>query len=160
MDKLHLICIDENVETTFNMLHDLAPLAECLTLVQSNSADDALIKIDAIDRQGDFVALLVSGLVKLAENGNQFLDVIADDPRFEHTKRILIASDVSREELISAINVAHINRFYESAWDKEVLLKQARVLLTKYVFAKGLDYEKYQAHLDSETILKRLRKSI
>ena len=160
MDKLHIICIDENVEVTFKLLHDLAPLAEWLALVQCNSADEALKKLDSIDRQGDFVALLISGLTQCTENAVQLLDVIAEDARFKHTKRILISSNTSKEVLINAINVAHVSRFYESNWDADILLQQARVLLTKYIFAKGLDYEKYQANLDSETILKRMRRNL
>ena len=160
MDKLHLVCVDENNEVTFKLLHDLAPLIECLTVTQCHSADEAITKLDSIDRQGDLVAILVSGLTECTETSTQLLEVIAEDTRFDHTKRILIASDTSKEVLINAINVAHINRFYESNWDADILLQQARVLLTKYIFAKGLDYEQYQAQLDTETILKRMRKRL
>ncbi|WP_137297395.1 MULTISPECIES: response regulator [unclassified Psychromonas] len=160
MDKLHLVCVDEDSEVTFKLLHDLAPLTEFLTFTQCHSADEAITKLDSIDRQGDFVAILVSGLTECAECAKQLLDVIAEDTRFDHTKRILIANDTSKEVLINAINVAHINRFYELDWDAELLLQQVRVLLTKYIFAKGLDYEKYQSQLDSETILKRMRKRL
>lgn len=153
MDKLHLICVDKNTEVTFNLLHDLAPLTECLTLSQCHSVDDALTKLDTMDRQGDCVALIVSG-------STQLLELIAEDTRFEKTKRILIASSLSKDVLINAINVAHINRIYESSWNADILLQQARVLLTKYIFDMGLDYEKYQTQLDAETILKRMRKSI
>tara|TARA_R110001583_G_scaffold2536_8_gene18273 strand:- start:446 stop:931 length:486 start_codon:yes stop_codon:yes gene_type:complete len=160
MDKLHIICVDENAEITFKLLHDLSPLAEWLTLVQCNSADDALSKLDNIDRQGDFVALLISGLIQCTGDVKQLLDVVAEDVRFRHSKRILISSDTSKEVLINAINVAHVNRYYEPNWDADILLQQARVLVTQYIFAKGIDYEKYQAHLDSETILKRMRRSV
>ena len=160
MDKLHLVCVDENSEVTFKLLHDLAPLIKCLTFSQCHSADEAITKLDSIDRQGDLVAILVSGLTECTETSTQLLEVIAEDTRFDHTKRILIASDTSKEVLIKAINVAHINRFYESNWDAEILLHEARVLLTKYIFAKGLDYEQYQAQLDTETILKRMRKRL
>jgi len=160
MDKLNVICVDENAEITFKLLHDLAPLADWLTLAQCNSADDALNKLDNIDRQGDFVALIISGLTQFTSNSKQLLDVIAEDARFKHSKRILITSDTSKEVLINAINVAHVSRFYESNWDADILLQQVRVLTTKYIFAKGLDYEKYQAHLDSKTILKHMRRSV
>lgn len=160
MDKLHIICVDENVEMTFNLLHDLAPLAECFTLSQCNSADEALIKLDAIDKEGDFVALLISGLIQCPDNPAQLLAMLAGDIRFWHSKKILITDEMSKELLFNAINVAHINRLYETTWDGELLLQQARILVTEYVFAKGLDYEKYQAYLDSDTILKYVRSSI
>ena len=160
MDKLHIICVDENVEMTFNLLHDLAPLAECFALSQCNSADEAINKLDAIDKEGDFVALLISGLMQCPNNPEQLLTVLAGDSRFWHSKKVLITDDISKELLFNAINVAHINRLYETTWDGELLLQQARILVTDYVFAKGLDYEKYQAYLDSETILKHMRRRI
>ena len=160
MDKLHVVCVNENAEIAFKLLHDLAPLSEWLTLSQCHSADEALEKVDNIDRQGDFLALLISGLTQCSNNSMQLLDEIAEDSRFRHTKRVLISSDTSKQVLINAINVSHISRFYEPTYEAGVLLQQARILLTKYIFAKGLDYEVYQAYLDSETILKRMRRSV
>lgn len=160
MDKLHLVCVDENAEVTFNLLRDLAPLSKLMTLSQCNCAEDALKKIDEIDRQGDFLVLIISGLLSTADSSISLLEHIAEDTRFHLSKRILISDDTSKQVLINAINVAHVNRFYEYNWNAETLLKQATVLATKYIFAKGLDYEKYQTHLDSETILKRIRNSI
>ncbi len=160
MDKLHVVCVNENAEIAFKLLHDLAPLSEWLTLSQCHSADEALEKVDNIDRQGDFLALLISGLTQCSNHSMQLLDEIAEDSRFRHTKRVLISSNTSKQVLINAINVSHISRFYEPTYEAGVLLQQARILLTKYIFAKGLDYEEYQAYLDSETILKRMRRSV
>ena len=160
MDKLHLVCVDDNAEVTFNLLHDLAPLSKLMTLSQCNSADDALAKINEIDKQGDFLVLIVSGLTRCKESTELLLESIAEDIRFLHTKRILVTNDASKDVLINAINITHVNRFYELNWDADILLQQARVLVTKYIFAKGIDYEKYQTHLDSETILTRMRRSL
>jgi two-component system chemotaxis response regulator CheY len=160
MDKLHIVCVDENVEITFNLLRDLASLAESFTLSQCNSAEDAITKLDAIDKEGDFVALVISGLLQCPDNPSQLLTMLAGDIRFWHSKKVLITDDISKELLFNAINVAHINRLYETKWDGELLLQQARILVTDYVFAKGLDYEQYQSHLDSETILKHMRRRI
>jgi len=160
MDKLHLVCVDDDAEVTFNLLQALSPLTQFMTLSQCNSADEALKKMGEIDRQGDFLVLIVSGITHCQGSQVSLLESIAEDIRFVHTKRILIAGDTAKEVFINAINVAHVNRFYELNWDADTLLQQARVLVTKYIFAKGLDYEKYQAHLDYETILKRVRRSI
>ncbi|RBW46128.1 response regulator [Psychromonas sp. B3M02] len=160
MDKLHLVCVDDNTEITFNLLQTLSPLSNFMTLSQCNSGDEALKKMDEIDRQGDFLVLIVSGITQCASCDVPLLEQIAEDIRFIHTKRILISNDTSKEVFINAINIAHVNRFYEQDWDEEMLLKQVRVLVTKYIFAKGLEYEKYQAHLDSETILKRMRRTV
>ncbi|WP_153448301.1 response regulator [Vibrio algicola] len=159
MDKLHIVCVDENVEITFKLLHDLAPLSDLVTVHQYNSADKALSGIKELDKHGEFVAVVVSNIITCSESGAPLLEVIADDPDFRFTKRVLITDNPSKDVLSHAINVAHISRFYEFDWDAEVLLQQARSLVTKYVFAKGLDYHKYQALLDYETILKRMRRN-
>ncbi|WP_413692783.1 hypothetical protein [Psychromonas sp. KJ10-2] len=44
MDKLHLVCVDDNTEITFNLLQTLSPLSNFMTLSQCNSADEALKK--------------------------------------------------------------------------------------------------------------------
>ena len=58
--------------------------------------------------------------------------------------------------LLDAINKAHVDCFFVKPWDEEALVNEVRILVTEYVFEKGLDYMPLRDKLDSDMILKYL----
>ncbi len=159
MDKLNVICVDDKPDMVLALVHDLAELNDWVRFQSCYSAEDALQVMAKLDSQGFEIGLVISDQHMPGKNGVQLLESIAQDGRFRHTKTMMLSGNASKDILLDAINLAHVDRFYEKPWDKDVLLTHARELLTEYVFARGIDYMALQSKLDAGVILKHMSRT-
>ncbi|MDV7103048.1 response regulator [Vibrio sp. TH_r3] len=157
MDKLNLICVDDQREVLSAVLQDLAPLGTWLNIEDCESADEALELMDEFDSDGEFVALVISDHVMPGKTGVELLTEISQDQRFSTTKKILLTGQATHQDTITAINLARIESYFEKPWSADVLRERARTLITEFIFDQGLDYTDYQGDLDQNVVLARLR---
>ncbi len=157
MEKLNLICVDDQREVLSAVLQDLAPLSAWLNIEDCESADEALELMDEFDAEGEHIALIISDHVMPGKTGVELLTEISQDDRFLMTKKILLTGQATHQDTITAINLARIESYFEKPWEAEVLRERARTLVTEYIFDKGLDYSDYQGELDQNVVLARLR---
>lgn len=156
MEKINIICVDDQREVLSAVLKDLSSLADIFQLEDCESANETLALMDELDAQGEHIALLISDHVMPEKTGIELLSEVFVDPRFRHTKKILLTGQATHVDTINAINHAGIDRYFEKPWQAEDLLKAAKILITHYVFDVGLDYQDYQSGLDTQTVLERL----
>ena len=157
MDKLNLICVDDQREVLSAVLQDLAPLGTWLNIEDCESADEALELMDEFDSEGEFVALVISDHVMPGKTGVELLTEISQDQRFSATKKILLTGQATHQDTITAINLARIESYFEKPWSADILRERARTLVTEFIFDQGLDYTEYQSALDQKVVLARLR---
>ena len=157
MDKLNVICVDDQREVLSAVLQDLEPLAAWLNIEDCESADEVLALMDDLDAEGEHIALLISDHVMPGKTGVELLSEVHRDRRFAHTKKILLTGQATHTDTINAINAAGINQYFEKPWQAEVLVDAIKRLVTEYIFDVGLDYTEFQSHLDQQVVLERLR---
>ncbi len=157
MDKIFIICVEDQREVLNAVLKDLEPFEGAFFLEGCESAGEAEALLDEIDAKGDYVGLMVCDHVMPGKSGVELLIQVNNDPRFKHTKKLLLTGLATHQDTINAINNAAIDRYIEKPWNVETLQKQARVLLTLFLFDQGLGYERFLPYLDQETVLGRLR---
>ncbi len=157
MEKLNVICVDDQREVLSAVRQDLEPLATWLNIEDCESAQEALELIEELDAEGECIALIVSDHVMPAKTGVEFLREIEDDTRFEYTKKILLTGQATHGDTINAINQAGIDRYFEKPWDAQTLVASARTLVSEFIFQMGLDYSEFQDELDPQVIFKFLR---
>lgn len=157
MEKIYIICIEDQPEVLNAVMKDLALFEEAFIVEGCESAPEAEELLDDIDADGDYAGLLVCDHVMPDKTGVDFLIEVNDDPRFPHTKKLLLTGLATHEDTINAINNAAIDRFIEKPWQQEVLHKYVRILLTQFVLEQGLDYEPYLTYLDKPTLFENLR---
>ncbi|UGA55903.1 response regulator [Vibrio sp. VB16] len=157
MEKLNLICVDDQREVLSAVLQDLEPLSTWLNIEDCESAAEALELMDDFDAEGEFVALIISDHVMPGKTGVELLTEISQDGRFSTTKKILLTGQATHQDTITAINLARIESYFEKPWNAEVLRERARTLVTEFIFDQGLDYTDYQGNLDQNVVLARLR---
>ena len=157
MDKLNVICVDDQREVLSAVLHDLEPLAEWLNIEDCESADEVLALMDELDAEGEYIAVIVSDHVMPCKTGVELLTEVSADRRFAHTKKVLLTGQATHTDTIQAINTAGINQYFEKPWQSELLVQTIRRLTTEFIFDSGLDYSPYHAHLDQQVVLERLR---
>ncbi|MGF1686127.1 response regulator [Photobacterium japonica] len=156
MDKLNIICVDDQREVLSAVLKDLSPLNDFFHVEDCESADEALELMDELDAEGEFVALVISDHVMPGKTGVELLTEISLDTRFANTKKVLLTGQATHQDTIAAINRARIESYFEKPWKADTLLMTARSLITEYVFDMGLDYQPWMDILDNSVVLRRL----
>ncbi|AWK81516.1 response regulator [Photobacterium damselae] len=157
MEKLNIICVDDQREVLSAVLKDLAPLNDFFNVEDCESADEALELMDDLDAEGEFIALVISDHVMPGKTGVELLTKISQDARFVHTKKVLLTGQATHQDTIEAINLARIESYFEKPWKAEQLLTSARTLITEYIFDMGLDYQPWNEILDNSVVYRRLR---
>ncbi|MEZ8142233.1 hypothetical protein A1OO_18220 [Enterovibrio norvegicus FF-33] len=157
MEKVNIICVDDQREVLDAVLKDLAPLAVAFHIEDCESADEALALMDDLDAEGEHIALIISDHVMPEKTGVELLTEVSLDPRFRGTRKVLLTGQATHADTIEAINNACIERYFEKPWQAIVLQEAAKKLITHFVFDAGLDYRDYQAALDTQVILDRLK---
>ncbi|OEE72592.1 response regulator [Vibrio genomosp. F6] len=157
MEKLNLICVDDQREVLSAVLQDLDSLSNWVNIEDCESAAEVLELMDDLDASGEFIALIISDHVMPGQTGVELLSEISQDSRFKETKKILLTGQATHSDTITAINSAGINQYFEKPWSGKTLVDTARTLITEYIFDKGFDYTDYQENLDQNVVLARLR---
>lgn len=158
MEKLYIICVDDQREVLSAIMSDIAIFADYLIVEECESADEVLELAEEIDSNGDFLALVISDHVMPRKSGVDLLAELHVDSRFAATRKVLLTGQATHSDTIEAINRAEIERYFEKPWDKINLIESIKVLITKFIFMKGLDYKPYMPILDQSTLLNALRK--
>ncbi|EKO3498992.1 response regulator [Vibrio fluvialis] len=157
MEKLNIICVDDQREVLSAVLQDLEPLATWINIEDCESAYEVLDLMDDLDAQGEHIALIISDHVMPGKTGVDLLTEVAEDSRFKGTKKVLLTGQATHTDTINAINAAGIDRYFEKPWNAKTLVECVRSLVTEYVFERGMDYTEWHDHLDQKIVLARLR---
>lgn len=68
MEKINIICVDDQREVLDAVLKDLASLSKVFHIEDCESADEALALMDDLDAEGEHIALVISDHVMPEEN--------------------------------------------------------------------------------------------
>lgn len=77
MEKLNLICVDDQREVLSAVLQDLEPLNKWLNIEDCESADEVLELMDELDADGEMIALIISDHVMPGKTGVELLTEIS-----------------------------------------------------------------------------------
>ncbi|NNN45162.1 MULTISPECIES: response regulator [unclassified Vibrio] len=157
MEKLNIICVDDQREVLSAVLQDLQPLAHWLQIEDCESADEVLALMDELDAEGEYIAMVISDHVMPGKTGVELLKEIHQDPRFLNTKKVLLTGQATHSDTINAINTAGIQRYFDKPWHGDELIAYVKQLVTEFIFDKGLDYTQWHQELDQTVVLNRLR---
>ncbi len=153
MENIFLICVDDQREVLSALIEDLSPLEDFIEVEACESASEAFDLAEKFDNEGDHLAVIITDQVMPKNTGVDLLKNIKTDGRFNATKKILLTGLATHQDTIHAINNAGLDHYIEKPWNKEVLLKIVKCLLTKFMMEKGIDYKEYLDVVDSETLM-------
>lgn len=152
MERLNIICVDDQREVLRTLMKDIEEIAEYINVEECESAEEAWELMEEIEDDGDYVALIISDHVMPGKNGVDFLIEVNNDSRFISTKKVLLTGLATQKETISAINNAGIDNYFEKPWKGDSLLTIIKKLLTIFIIEKGMEYMKYTPILDQPTL--------
>ncbi|MCH5285656.1 MAG: response regulator [Akkermansiaceae bacterium] len=156
MEKINIICVDDQQEVLDSVMRDLRVLSPLVRLEEASGTADCLRLLDQIDADGDLVAVVISDQVMPGESGTDLLAKIATDKRFTKTRKVLLTGQATHADTINAINEGQVDNYVEKPWVPEKLLTTVKRLLTLYILESGLDYKPYMSILDNTTLFSKL----
>ncbi len=157
MEKLNIVCVDDQREVLATLMKNLKPLKKHFNLIDCEAADEALEVLEEIDEEGGHTPLIICDHIMPGKNGIDFLIEMTNDPRFTKTKKILLTGLATHQDTIIAINQATIDQYIEKPWDGKDLIRVISILLTQYLVASGLDYQPFLEVMDQPTLYQLLR---
>lgn len=157
MDKINIICVDDEREVLEAVRQDLDVFEHFLNIEECESAIECLELLEELDAQQEYVAVIISDQVMPEMSGVELLTKVALDRRFLGTKKLLLTGLATQDDTIKAINNAKIDNFLEKVWDPQELVQTIRELLTEYIIEKGIDYEEYIENLDAPTLYRLIK---
>lgn len=159
MEKINIIVVEDQREVLQAISKDLTTLENFLSVEECESAAEAADVMNEIYSNGDHVALIISDHVMPMKTGVDFLTEIHKDPRFKGTRKILLTGLATHSDTINAINKASVDSYISKPWKSDELINTVKTLLTEYILEKGIPYEQYISHLDTQTLFEKLRKT-
>lgn len=159
MDKLYIVCVDDQREVLNTLTEDLELFERHLKIEECESVKEAWEVMESVDAEGDHVALLITDQVMPNNTGVDLLKRLSGDYRFGHTKTILLTGQATHKDTIDAINTDHLDHYLEKPWKKEELHDTIKILIAKYLIEKGIDYTPYTEVMDQAILLNNLRKT-
>ncbi|MFA0439230.1 hypothetical protein BCU70_06310 [Vibrio sp. 10N.286.49.C2] len=159
MEKLNIICVDDQREVLSAVVQDLERLSHWLNIEDCESGAEVLDLLDDLDADGERVAVIISDHVMPGMTGVELLTALSNDSRFKWTKKVLLTGQATHSDTITAINTAGISNYFEKPWNADILTECVRTLVTQFIFDSGLEYQPYHEELDQKEVLKRLSSS-
>ena len=158
MDKLKILCLDDQRDVLAALRKDLEVLGDAVAVIACESVAEADEVLALMDRHAEEPALFICDHVMPGKNGIDFLIDFRREGRFPKTRRILLTGLATHRDTIEAINKARIDHYIEKPWDGADLVRTVKGLLTRYVLDAGIEYKDYLSVLDQEVLYGELRK--
>ncbi len=159
MTKPCIVCIDDQREVLAALERDLIVFKDHFTVIECETADEGEEVLAEIDAEGEAAAVIICDHVMPEKNGVDFLIEVNNDPRFRHTRKVLLTGLATHQDTITAINQAHINHYIEKPWEAEHLVAIIKAQITGYILETGLDYREFLPVLDQEVLYSTMHAS-
>ena len=157
MEKINIICVDDEREVLDSVVRDLDYLSDIINIEECESAIECLELLEELDANQEYVAVLISDHVMPGKTGVELLTEVEVDPRFLGTKKLLLTGLATQADTIKAINNAKLDNFLEKVWDPVELLQTVKELLTEFIVERGIDYDDYLEKLDAPTLYRLVK---
>lgn len=157
MEKINIICVDDEREVLESVSRDLDYFSDMFNIEECESAFECLALLEELDAKQEYVALIISDHIMPEKSGVELLTEVAMDNRFLGTKKLLLTGLATQADTIQAINNAKLDNFLEKVWDPKELVQMVKELITEYIVEKGIDYEEYIGKLDAPTLYRLLQ---
>ena len=156
MERLNIVCIDDQENVLYTLQRDLTLFQSDLNLSFCESASEACQVLEELESAGQYIAIVICDHIMPDQNGIDFLIELKEDERFSKIKTILLTGLATHQDTIRAINQAHIDRYIEKPWNGKKLVGTIKTLLTEFIFDAGLDYLQYTPYLDEKVVFETL----
>nr|WP_086940360.1 response regulator [Thaumasiovibrio occultus] len=156
MNKLLIICIDDEREILDSVVNDLKDFESHFDVEACQSAAEAEEVIQEANRVGQPLALVLCDHIMPETTGVDFLIQLTGQTETKATRKVLLTGQAGLEETVEAVNHASLDYFIAKPWQKDELNQVVKSQLTEYVIATEQDLIPWMAVLNTDDILKAI----
>lgn len=157
MNRVVILCVEDEPEVRDAIERDLAPLASTFRIEVAGDADDAREVLEHCEKACDPLGLVLCDHLLPGQRGVDFLVDLTGQPEYRHTRKVLVTGQAGHQDTIRAINEARINHYISKPWKAEYLRQVAREQLTEYVIQTQEDLTPYLRSLDAPKLQEAMR---
>jgi len=157
MEKINIICVDDEREVLESVVRDLEYFSGLFNIEECESALECLELLEELDANQEYVGVIISDHVMPGKSGVELLTEVEVDHRFLGTKKLLLTGLATQADTIRAINNANLDHFLEKVWDPAELLQTVKELMTEFIVERGIDYDDYIQKLDAPTLYRLIK---
>lgn len=150
---LTMVMVEDNPETLRVLERDLTPFAARLRIESTDSFEGAASLVEQVFEDDDELALVLCECQVGGESGVEYLVALAEDERFDSTKRVLVTGPSDLMDAVRAVNRAYLDRYVAKPWDPDELRNTVTGLLTDYVLDNDINPLPYMPCLDDERVM-------
>ncbi|APF19464.1 response regulator [Caldithrix abyssi] len=154
MEKLQIICVDDQREVLAAVKKDLEIFEEYCELHTCETADEAEELFQELKEEQKPVALIICDHIMPGENGIDFFIRLNRDGQLNKTQKMLLTGLATHQETIKAINEANIDFYIEKPWVQVEFQNAVKKLLTRFILKNDLNKADFKPLLDEDELKK------
>lgn len=139
MDKLAILCVDDEEIILQSLKNELYSFSEKYLIELAADGDEALEALEELQLEGYELALVISDYVMPRMKGDELLCQI--HLNYPNALKIMLTGQSNVEGISNAINHASLYRYIAKPWEKEDLVLTIQEALTKYIQSRKLEQQ-------------------
>ncbi len=156
MEKIAIICIDDDREVLEALVGDLEEFSSHFVIEPAESASDAAAVISELLDEGFVIGIVLADHLMPGTNGVDYLIEMNADPNTAKTKKVLVTAQAGLEDTVRAVNRANLDHYIRKPWTKDELHEIVVRYLTEFVIENSANPLKYASILDGGRIYSKL----
>lgn len=156
MDKLLLLCVDDERDVLDSVVRDLTPFSSFCEIEATESVAEARDVIKEYQAESVPLALILCDHIMPEETGIPFLIELNQNPDTQACKKILLTGQADLNDTIEAVNHHCLDFFVAKPWKVEALQQTITEQLTNYVIEQSDNPMQWAQYLDSAKILQAM----
>lgn len=156
MNRLVILCIEDEDEVRDAVVRDLEVFEPAFTVEMAEDADDARQVVQEVAAAGDRIALVIADHRLPGMQGTDFLIELHEHKETHAARKVLLTGQAGHEDTIRAINEAGLDHYISKPWKEAELHSVVRDQLTEFVLEEVDDLLPFIATLDGPRLLERL----
>lgn len=153
MNRLTIVCVEDEPEVRDALMRDLEPLIPALRVECAEDVADARQVFAECARDGDPIGLVLCDHVLPGENGVEFLVELNRDEETAPIRKVLVTGQAGQDETVKAVNEANLDHYIAKPWLVEDLRQVVREQLTNFALDQLSDLTPYIGVLDGSRLL-------
>ena len=157
MNRLTILCIDDEPEVRDALMRDLAPFKGICRIEEAEDAEDARLVAQECVKAGDPIGLILCDHLMPGVLGADLLVEFKSDPELAAARKVLVTGQAGLEDTIKAVNDADLDHYVAKPWTPENLHKVVRKYLSDYAIDEVEDLLPLVSVLDGARLLEAQR---
>ncbi len=153
MNKLMILCIDDEREVLDSVVQDIECFEENFIIEAAQSVAEARSVIDDYRAQEVPLALVLCDHIMPEQTGISFLIELNEQTDTTKTRKVLLTGQAGLNDTVEAVNHSSLDFFIAKPWVGEELRKVVKEQLTHYVIENEKELMPWVQVLDAEKIL-------